>query len=106
MERLSILCFAGTYGLALAGDLARFVVRGATRWYATVALTALGWAVHTAFLGHLVNRADVGMIQRAGGSRLAQQRAGVRRHVGVAAEDLDRQRPMIIPFASPWESSV
>src|SRR5205807_555434 len=53
MDRLSVLCFAGTYGLALAGDLARFVVRGGARWYLTVGLTALGWAVHTAYLANL-----------------------------------------------------
>ena len=52
MERLSVLCFAGTYALALACDLARFLVRGSARWYATLALTALGWLVQTAYLGH------------------------------------------------------
>jgi len=53
MDRLTILCFAGTYSLALASDLARFLTRSRLRWYPTVALTALGWAVHTAFLGNL-----------------------------------------------------
>jgi ABC-type transport system involved in cytochrome c biogenesis permease subunit len=53
MERLSILCFAGTYGLALISDLARFFVRSRTRWYLTVVLTGLGWAVHTAYLANL-----------------------------------------------------
>jgi ABC-type uncharacterized transport system permease subunit len=53
MERLSVLCFAGTYGLALLSELARFVVRGAARWYLTVGLTALGWAVQTAYLANL-----------------------------------------------------
>ncbi|HEX8199333.1 MAG TPA: cytochrome c biogenesis protein CcsA [Isosphaeraceae bacterium] len=57
MQRLTVLCFAGTYGLALIGDLSRFVVRGAARWYATVALTALGWLVHTAYLANLAWRA-------------------------------------------------
>lgn len=52
MERLSVLCFAGTYALALACDLARFAVRGAVRWYATVGLTTLGWLVQTAYLGN------------------------------------------------------
>ena len=52
MDRLSLLCFAGTYGLALVGDLARFAVRGSARWYATMGLTALGWLVHTAYLGN------------------------------------------------------
>ena len=50
MGRLSVLCFAGTYGLALICDLARFVVRAPVRWHVTVGLTALGWVVQTAFL--------------------------------------------------------
>ena len=53
MERLTVLCFAGTYGLALVGELARFAVRSAARWYATVGLTALGWVVQTAYLVNL-----------------------------------------------------
>src|SRR4051794_25172358 len=53
---LSVLCFAGTYALALASDLARFVVRSGARWYLTVALTALGWIVHTAYLGNLARQ--------------------------------------------------
>src|SRR5437588_10581871 len=53
MERLTVLCFAGTYALALAGELARFAVRGAARWYLTVGLTALAWAVQTAYLVNL-----------------------------------------------------
>lgn len=53
MDRLSVLCFGGTYGLALASELARFVVRSPARWYLTVGLTALGWAVQTAYLGNL-----------------------------------------------------
>lgn len=53
MDRLTVLCFGGTYGLALASELARFVVRGAARWYLTVALTALGWLVQTAYLANL-----------------------------------------------------
>lgn len=56
MDRLSVLCFAGTYGLALGCDLARFVVRTAARWYLTVALLALGWVVHTAYLLNLALR--------------------------------------------------
>jgi ABC-type uncharacterized transport system permease subunit len=54
MERLTVLCFGGTYALALASELARFAVRSAARWYLTVGLTALGWLVQTVFL---VNRA-------------------------------------------------
>jgi ABC-type uncharacterized transport system permease subunit len=53
MERLTVLCFAGTYGLALVSELARFAVRSAARWYLTVALTALAWAVQTAYLVNL-----------------------------------------------------
>ncbi len=57
IERLTVLCFAGTYGLALASDLARFAVRWPGRWYATVGLTALGWVVQTAYLANLGLRA-------------------------------------------------
>ena len=53
LDRLSVLCFAGTYGLALAADLARPAVRSAMRWHLTIALTAVGWLVHTAYLGNL-----------------------------------------------------
>ncbi len=53
MERLTVLCFAGTYALALACELARFAVRNAARWYLTVLLTALAWAVQTAYLANL-----------------------------------------------------
>jgi ABC-type transport system involved in cytochrome c biogenesis permease subunit len=58
MLRLEVLCFAGTYGLALVSELARFVTRSAARWYLTIALTALGWLVQTAYL------ADLGWSQR------------------------------------------
>jgi len=50
---LSVLCFAGTYGLALLAELARFVVRSSVRWYLTAGLMALGWLVQTAFLANL-----------------------------------------------------
>ena len=53
MDRLKVLCFAGTYGLALLCELARLVVRSPFRWYLTVGLTALGWVVHTLFLVNL-----------------------------------------------------
>jgi ABC-type uncharacterized transport system permease subunit len=53
MQRLEVLCFAGTYGLALLSELARFVTRGAARWYLTVGLTVLGWLVQTAYLANL-----------------------------------------------------
>src|SRR4051794_37113691 len=58
MQRLEVLCFAGTYGLALVSELARFVTRNAARWYLTLGLTALGWLVQTAYL------ADLGWSQR------------------------------------------
>jgi ABC-type uncharacterized transport system permease subunit len=48
--RLTVLCFAGTYALALASELARFAVRSRSRWYLTIALTTLGWLVHGAYL--------------------------------------------------------
>jgi ABC-type uncharacterized transport system permease subunit len=53
MDRLKVLCFAGTYGLALLFELARLVVRSPFRWYLAVGLTALGWAVQTVFLANL-----------------------------------------------------
>src|SRR3954453_713697 len=53
MLRLEVLCFAGTYGLALLSELARFVTRSAARWYLTVVLTVLGWLVQTAYLANL-----------------------------------------------------
>jgi ABC-type uncharacterized transport system permease subunit len=52
MDRLKVLCFAGTYGLALVAELSRLVVRSSFRWYLTVALTALGWVVQTVFLAN------------------------------------------------------
>lgn len=51
LSGLTVLCFAGTYGLALVCDLARFVVRTPVRWYPTIVLTALAWTVQTAYLG-------------------------------------------------------
>jgi ABC-type transport system involved in cytochrome c biogenesis permease subunit len=53
MLRVEVLCFAGTYGLALLSELARFVTRSAVRWYLTVGLTALGWLVQTVYLVNL-----------------------------------------------------
>ncbi len=55
MDRLTVLCFAGTYALALAAELARFAakLRDGVRRYATVGLTALGWLVHTVYLANL-----------------------------------------------------
>ena len=56
MDRLTVLCFGGTYGLALASELARFAVRSAARWYLTVGLTALAWLVQTFFLVNLARK--------------------------------------------------
>ena len=53
MDRLKVLCFAGTYGLALVCELARLVVRSPFRWYLTVGLTSLGWLVQTVYLANL-----------------------------------------------------
>ena len=53
LDRLSVLCFAGTYGLALLAELARFLVRSPVRWYVAACLMALGWLVQTAFLANL-----------------------------------------------------
>ncbi len=53
IDRLSVLCFAGTYGLALVAELARFVVRSPVRWYLSAGLMALGWLVQTAYLANL-----------------------------------------------------
>jgi ABC-type transport system involved in cytochrome c biogenesis permease subunit len=54
MARLTVLCFAGTYALALLSELARFAVRAPARWYLTVGLTALGWGTQTAYLANRV----------------------------------------------------
>lgn len=55
LRPLEVLCFAGTYALALLGELARFVTRAAAapRWYLTVGLTTLGWLVQTVYLANL-----------------------------------------------------
>ena len=53
IDRLSVLCFAGTYGLAFLAELARFFVRSSLRWYVAAGLMALGWLVQTAFLANL-----------------------------------------------------
>lgn len=56
IERLSVLCFAGTYALALLAELSRFVVRPGWRWHLTLGLTTLGWVVQTIYLGNLAVR--------------------------------------------------
>ena len=53
IDRLSVLCFAGTYGLAFLAEVARFAVRSTLRWYVAAGLMALGWLVQTAFLANL-----------------------------------------------------
>ena len=53
MDRLTVLCFVGTYSLALVTELARFVVRAPARWYLTLGLTALAWLVQTAYMVNL-----------------------------------------------------
>jgi ABC-type uncharacterized transport system permease subunit len=55
MDKLTVLCFAGTYALALLAEIARFAarLREAAGRVAPAALAALGWAVHTAYLGNL-----------------------------------------------------
>jgi ABC-type uncharacterized transport system permease subunit len=53
IDRLSLLCFGGTYALALMAELSRFAVRSAWRWHLTLGLTALGWVVQTAYLVNL-----------------------------------------------------
>ena len=70
IERLTLLCFAGTYGLALASDLARFVVRWHARWYVTVGLTALGWIVQTAYLANSSWQGDAELVTTPFGSLL------------------------------------
>jgi ABC-type uncharacterized transport system permease subunit len=52
MDRLTVLCFAGTYGLALVAALARLALRPQGRWLPTAALIALGLAVHVAYLAN------------------------------------------------------
>ena len=59
MDRLKVLCFAGTYGLALVCELARLVVRSSFRWYLTVGLTSLGWLVQTVYLANLALKDQV-----------------------------------------------
>ncbi len=53
MIGLRVLCFAGTYALALVCDLTRFVLQTRKGWHVSVALTALGWLVQGAYLMNL-----------------------------------------------------
>ena len=68
IDRLSVLCFAGTYGLALLAELARFVVRGAVRWYLAAGLMALGWLVQTAYLTNLAVKSPMAPVGTSFGS--------------------------------------
>jgi ABC-type transport system involved in cytochrome c biogenesis permease subunit len=68
IDRLSVLCFAGTYGLALLAELARFVVRSAVRWYLAAGLMALGWLVQTAYLTNLAVKSPMAPVTTAFGS--------------------------------------
>lgn len=70
MVRLQVLCFAGTYGLALFCDLARSLVRAPVRWSLTVGLTALGWVVHTLYLVNLASTTRELPVTTVGGSLL------------------------------------
>ena len=65
LDRLSVLCFAGTYGLALLAELARFVVRSTVRWYLAAGLMALGWLVQTAFLANLALKKPLVLVTTA-----------------------------------------
>lgn len=62
LDRLSVLCFAGTYALALSAEIARFVVRSAVRWYVAAALMALGWLVQTAYLVNLAIKSPLVLV--------------------------------------------
>ncbi|HZW31554.1 MAG TPA: cytochrome c biogenesis protein CcsA [Isosphaeraceae bacterium] len=68
IDRLSVLCFAGTYGLAFLAELARFRVRSAVRWYVAAGLMALGWLVQTAYLANLALKSPMGPVTTAFGS--------------------------------------
>lgn len=68
IERLSVLCFAGTYALALIAELARFAVRGPVRWYIATGLTALAWLVQTLYLGNMALRSPMEPVASAFGS--------------------------------------
>ena len=68
IDRLSVLCFAGTYALALAAELARFAVRGPVRWYLAAVLTALGWLVQTAYLVNLAIKSPMAPVATEFGS--------------------------------------
>jgi ABC-type uncharacterized transport system permease subunit len=68
IDRLSVLCFAGTYALALGAELARFVVRAPVRWYLATGLTALACLVQTAYLANLAHKDPMAPVATAFGS--------------------------------------
>jgi ABC-type transport system involved in cytochrome c biogenesis permease subunit len=68
IDRLSVLCFAGTYALALLAELARFFVRSSVRWYVAAGLTALGWLVQSAFLANMARKDWMAPVATAFGS--------------------------------------
>jgi ABC-type transport system involved in cytochrome c biogenesis permease subunit len=68
IDRLSVLCFAGTYALALCAELARFMVRAPVRWYLAAGLTALAWLVQMAYLANLAIKSPMAPVATAFGS--------------------------------------
>jgi ABC-type uncharacterized transport system permease subunit len=68
IDRLSVLCFAGTYALALLAELARFFVRSPIRWYVASGLMALGLLVQSAFLGNMARKDLMAPLATAFGS--------------------------------------
>ena len=65
IDRLSVLCFAGTYGLAFLAEVARFAVRSTVRWYVAAGLMALGWLVQTAFLANLALKSPLVLVDHS-----------------------------------------
>ena len=50
IDRLSLLCFGGTYALSLIADLSRVRWGGRASWRAVVGFLGLGWLVHAVYL--------------------------------------------------------
>jgi ABC-type uncharacterized transport system permease subunit len=53
MTRLTVLCFAGTYALALVAEVLRFRPGGGPPRGLSLGLMGLGWAVHATYLAEL-----------------------------------------------------
>ena len=70
IDRLSVLCFAGTYALAWGAELARFVVRTPVRWYVATGLTALAWLVQTLYLANLAFKRPMAPVATEFGSMM------------------------------------